>query len=175
MNSVLKARALEEFKLYWLCTAYLFVALGSFILYRRLILAEAGLPYLNYGVAAIEAMIIAKVVLIGRALKVGTRFENRPIAISIAYKTVIFGLVVLAFGVLERVVTGLIRRQTMAAIVQNLESVGIYELLARVLMMTIAFIPMFAFWEVGRTIGLTQLRALFLEGPAGASGGRGDG
>ena len=58
------------------CAAYLFVALGSFMLYRRLVLAEAGVPYLNYGVAAIEAMIIAQVILIGRAFKVGTRFEG---------------------------------------------------------------------------------------------------
>ena len=161
MNSDLKARALEEFKLYWICTAYLFVALGSFMLYRRLILAEAGLPYLNYGVAAIEAMIIAKVVLIGRALKVGTRFESRPLVISVAYKSIMFGLVVLAFGIVERLVTGLFQHKSLPDIVRNLEEIGIYELLARMLMMMIAFIPMFAFWELGRVIGGVRLKGLF--------------
>ena len=161
MNSDLKARALEEFKLYWICTAYLFVALGSFMLYRRLILAEAGLPYLNYGVAAIEAMIIAKVVLIGRALKVGTRFESRPLVISVAYKSIMFGLVVLAFGIAERLVTGLFQHKSLPDIVRNLEEIGIYELLARMLMMMIAFIPMFAFWELGRVIGGVRLKGLF--------------
>jgi len=161
MNSDLKARALEEFKLYWVCAAYLFVALGSFMLYRRLILAEAGLPYLNYGVAAIEAMIIAKVVLIGRALKVGTRFESRPLAISVAYKSIMFGLVVLAFGIVERLVTGLFQHKSLPDIVRNLEEIGIYELLARMLMMMIAFIPMFAFWELGRVIGGVRLKGLF--------------
>ena len=161
MNSDLKARALEEFKLYWVCAAYLFVALGSFMLYRRLILAEAGLPYLNYGVAAIEAMIIAKVVLIGRALKVGTRFESRPLVISVAYKSIMFGLVVLAFGIVERLVTGLFQHKSLPDIVRNLEEIGIYELLARMLMMMIAFIPMFAFWELGRVIGGVRLKGLF--------------
>jgi hypothetical protein len=161
MNSDLKARALEEFKLYWVCAAYLFVALGSFMLYRRLILAEAGLPYLNYGVAAIEAMIIAKVVLIGRALKVGTRFESRPLVISVAYKSIMFGLVVLAFGIVERLVTGLFQHKSLPEIVRNLEEIGIYELLARMLMMMIAFIPMFAFWELGRVIGSVRLKELF--------------
>lgn len=175
MNPDLKARALEEFKLYSLCTAYLFVALGSFILYRRLILAEAGVPYLNYGIAAIEAMVIAKVILIGRVFKVGTRYEDKPLAISVAYKSILFGLVVLAFGIVERIVTGLFKHDAPAAIVQNLKDVGIYELLARVLMMTIAFVPLFAFWELGRVIGSTRLKALFLEGPTAASGGRSDG
>lgn len=164
MRADLKERALEEFKLYWICTAYLFVALGSFMLYRRLVLAEAGLSYLNYGVAAIEAMIIAKVILIGRAFKVGTRFESRPLAISVAYKSLMFGLVVLVFGILERIVTGLFRHLSLSEILQNLESVGIYELLARMLMMMIAFIPMFAFWELGRVVGGDKLRQYFLGG-----------
>ena len=175
MTSDLKAKALEEFKLYWFCVAYLFVALGSFTLYRRLILAEAGVPYLNYGIAAIEAMIIAKVILIGRALKVGTRYEGRPLAVSVAFKSIMFGLVVLAFGIVERIVTGLFKHDALAAILRNLADVGIYELLARMLMMMIAFIPMFAFWELGRVIGPTRLRALFLEEPPRASGGRRDG
>jgi hypothetical protein len=165
MNADLKARAVEEFKIYWICTAYLFVALGSFILYRRLILAEAGMAYLNYGIAAVEAMIIAKVILIGRALKVGTRFESRPLAISVAYKSIMFGLVVLAFGVVERLVTGLFQHKSLPDILHNLEDVGIYELLARMLMMTIAFVPMFAFWELGRVIGAVKLRGLFLGNP----------
>ena len=162
MNANLRARAIREFKIYWICTAYLFVSLGSFILYRRLVLAEAGLPYLNYGIAMVEAMIIAKVILIGRALNVGTRFESRPLAVSVAYKSVMFGLVVLAFGILERLITGLLQHKSLADIARNLGNVGIYELLARMLMMTIAFVPMFAFWELGRVIGPVKLRGLFL-------------
>lgn len=163
------ARAIEEFKLYWICAAYLFVALGSFILYRRLILAEVGVPFLNYGFAAIESLIIAKVVLIGRALKVGTRFENKPLAISVAYKSVMFGLVVFVFGVVEHVATGLLHRLSWSEIVTHLESIGLLELLARMLMMTIAFIPMFAFWELARVIGEAELKALFFGPPRDAS------
>lgn len=164
MRSDLKERALEEFKLYWICVAYLFVSLGSFILYRGLILADAGVQYLNYGIAAIESMIIAKVILIGRAMNVGTRFENRPLALSVADKTLTFGLVVLAFGVLERVVTGLFHHHSWEQIVQTFFSMGVYELLARVLMMMIAFIPMFAFWELGRVVGGDKLKLWFLHG-----------
>jgi hypothetical protein len=162
MNADLKAKALAEFKLYWICTAYLFVALGSFILYRRLILAEAGVPYLNYGIAAIEAMIIAKVVLIGRALNVGTRFDGRPLVLPVAYKSVMFGLVVFVFGIIERIVRGLFAPDASAAIVRNLEDLRIYELLARMLMMMIAFVPMFAFWELGRVIGVVRMKSLFI-------------
>ena len=160
MHADLKERALEELKLYWFCTMYLFFALGSFMLYRRLVLAEAGIAYLHYGIAAIEAMVIAKVVLIGRALHLGTRVEGRPLVIAIAYKSILFGLVVLLFGVVEHVVTGFVEKRTWAEIVRHIEEIGIYELLARVLMMMIAFVPMFAFWELSRTMGAQELRAL---------------
>jgi len=166
MRADLKERALEEFKLYWICVAYLFISLGSFILYRRLILADAGVQYLNYGIAAIESMIIAKVILIGRAMNIGTRFESRPLVLSVAYKTLTFGLVVLAFGILERIVTGLFHHKTWQEIVETFVSLGIYELMARVLMMMIAFIPMFAFWELGRVVGGDKLRLYFLGGIA---------
>jgi hypothetical protein len=162
MNPELKARAVAEFKLYWIFTAYLFVTLGSFILYRRLILADAGVPYLNYGIAVIESMVIAKVILIGHALKIGTRYESRPLAVSVAYKTALFGLVVIAFGLVERIVKGLLHYHSLLEALRHVGDAGIYELLGRVLIMTICFVPMFAFWELSRTIGGERLKSLFL-------------
>jgi hypothetical protein len=47
------------------------------MVYRRLTLAEFGLTYLHYGFAFIEALIIAKVILIGDAFRLGRRFEDR--------------------------------------------------------------------------------------------------
>ena len=63
----LKAKAVEEFKVFWIITLYLALLFGAFIAYRRLILAEFGVPYLHYGFAIIQALIIAKVIMIGDA------------------------------------------------------------------------------------------------------------
>ena len=72
-----KERLVEELKIFWIITLYLAVLFGSFMVYRRLILAEFGLTYLHYGFAIIEALIIAKVILIGDAFRLGRRFEER--------------------------------------------------------------------------------------------------
>ncbi len=64
----LRQRLREELKTYWIITLYLWLFLGLFTVYRRLVLAETGTPYLHYGLALVEAMIIAKVVLVGRML-----------------------------------------------------------------------------------------------------------
>ena len=75
----LKERAVEELEAYWMITIYLWLFLGSFTVYRRLILDETGVAYLHYGIALVEAMIIAKVVLIGRVFGFSRRFEDRPL------------------------------------------------------------------------------------------------
>ena len=169
-----KERALEELKAYWIITLYLALFLGALTVYRRLILAEFGVAYLNYGFALIEALIIAKVILIGKAFGLGGRFDDGPLVVSTLYKSALFGVFVFLFGVLEHVVEGLYHKKDWAAILHGLTELGMYELLARVLMLIIAFIPFFAFWEIGRVLGPRKLSALFFsrrEAPALEGGG----
>lgn len=156
-----KERAIEELRVFWIITFYLFLLIGTFMIYRRLLLAEFGLTYLNYGFALIEALIIAKVIVIGNALKLGKRFEDHMLIVSVIYKSVFYGGLVFLLGVVEHVVNGLIHKKDFASILQSMDEHGIYELLARTLMMFGAFIPFFAFWEVGRVIGLKKLSAMF--------------
>ena len=160
-HASLKERALEELKIYWIITLYLAVFLGSFTVYRRLILKEFGVAYLHYGFALIEALIIAKVILIGDALGFGRQFEGKPLILSVIYKSVLFGLLVVLFGVLEHVVEGLIHKEDWASILRHLGDLGMYEILARVIMLIVAFVPFFAFWEIGRVIGPRKIAALF--------------
>jgi hypothetical protein len=157
----LKERAWEEFKAYWVITLYLWIFLGSFTIYRRLILAETGVPYLHYGIALVEAMIIAKVVLIGRIFGFSKRFDHLPLIVPVVYKSLLFALLVLAFGVLEKTVDGLIHREGVLSGLQKIAETGPYEIGARTLMLTVALVPFCAFSELGRVMGLKQLGALF--------------
>lgn len=161
-HTSLKEKAVEEFKLYMIVALYLALLFGSFMVYRRLILAEFGVTYLNYGFALIQALIIGKVILIGDALRIGKRFDGGPLIYSVIYKAVIFSLFVMAFGVLEHVVEGLIHKQGASGIAHGITEIGMYELAARLLMLIAAFIPFFAFWELGRVIGISRLANIFL-------------
>jgi len=114
-----KQKALEELKAFWIISLYLFVFLGAFTVYRRLILAEFGVTYLHYGFALIEALIIAKVILIGKVFGLGTRFEGRPLILSVVYKSILFGVFVLLFGILEHLVEGLVHKKDWASILHS--------------------------------------------------------
>ena len=162
----LKERALEELKVYWIITLYLWLFLGLFTVYRRLIVAETGDDYLHYGIAMVEAMIIAKVVLIGRLFGFSRRFEDRALIVPVIYKSILFGLLVMLFGVVERLVSGWIHHQGVWSGLHEIAATGADELGARALMLIVAFVPFFAFSELGRVLGMDRLAAMFLSKPA---------
>ena len=157
----LKEKATEEFKLYLVVVAYLWVVLGSFTVYRRLVGAESGVPYLHYGVAIIEALIIGKVILIGNLFGFTRRFDERPLIVPVLYKSMLFAALVLAFGIGEHLVKGWINKQGLFGGLRGLRDVGVYELGARVLMLVAALVPFFAFSEIARVMGAHKLSTLF--------------
>lgn len=165
----LKARAIEEFKVFLVIAFYLWLFFGAFTVYRRLIAAETGSPYLHYGIAVVEALVIAKVVLVGRMFGFTRRFEDRPLIVPVLYKSFLFGLLVLLFGVVEHLVGGLLHKQGLAGGLREIAEMDGDELLARVLMLVVAFVPFFAFGEIGRVLGVRKLAGMFFEG-AGAPG-----
>ena len=165
----LKERAIDEFKLFWIITLYLWVFLGSFTVYRRLIVAETGAAYLHYGIALIEALIIAKVILIGKMFAFTRRFEDKPLFVPVLYKSLLFGVLVILFGIIEHLVEGWIHKQGLWGGLRDIAEIGGYELSARVLVLIVAFVPFFAFAEIGRVLGAGRLAAMFFSkrGPAG--------
>src|SRR5205809_724767 len=64
-----KQKVSREMLRYGIYFVYLSFFLGAFLWYRRLILAEYHIAYSHYGFAIIEALIMAKVILIGDALR----------------------------------------------------------------------------------------------------------
>jgi len=158
----LKQRALEELKEFWITALYLLVFLGAFTFYRRMVLAEFGVAYLHYGIAAIEALVIAKVVLIGRALGLDKHLDRGgPLILSVVFKAVVFAVLVMLFDVLEKVVEGLWHKKDWTDIVGGIRDVGADELFARMVMLLISFIPFFAFWEIGNILGRNKLIEMF--------------
>jgi hypothetical protein len=154
-HAAVKAKVVEETRKLIIYTVYLALVFGAFTTYRRLVLAEYEIDYLNYGYSLIEALILAKVILIGEVLHVGERYSGRPMPLIVPtlYKSLAFGLLVAAFFVVEHLVTGAIHRSTLSEIWDDLVSKGRNELIGRVLMMTVAFIPFFAFRELDRALG----------------------
>ena len=156
----LKQRIRREMQEYLIIAAYLAAFFVSFTTYRRLVLAEYHVSYFNYGWALMEAMILAKVILIGQALHVGERFHDRPLIVATLWQTFVFSLLVAAFVVAEHVVTALLHHRPVADEFRFTGGQG-YEILARIQLMLVAFIPFFAFRQISRVLGEGKLLDLF--------------
>lgn len=156
----LKQRAVEETRKLITITVYLFLVLESVAIYRSLILAEYGIDYARVGYVAVEALVLAKVILIGDLLHVGEWSHGRKMVVTILYKTIAFALLVGIFKLVEHFVIGLFHGKGPAAVWAELERQNRDEMLARVLLLFIGFIPFFMLREISRTLGPGRLHAL---------------
>jgi len=157
----IKTKAIEEFKRMAFLTIYLAALFGTLTTYKRLILAQQGIDYADYGISVIDALVLAKVLLIGGAFRVGSRFNDRPLIIPALYKTLCFSFLMLALAVVERLIKGWWAGKVTSDIVAARLGPDKWQTLARVMMLFFALIPFFAFWETNRVLGGDVLRKLF--------------
>lgn len=157
----IKRKLLEEFKLFLGVFAFLALMFSAFLTYRRLVSSETGITYLHYGAGVIKAAVIAKIILIGQALKLGKRVEDQPLIIVVLVKAILFGLLVALFNVLERVIEGLVRGLHWRAIANLVVMNSMNEILAGTLIVIASFIPFFGFWEIGRVVGTDKISKMF--------------
>src|SRR5512137_1472936 len=169
----LKKRLTHEMESYVVISIYLGVFLLSFAFYRRLLMEEYDLGYFQIGWVVIEALILGKIVLIGEALHVGERLQDRRLFLSVLWKTFTFSLLVLAFKVLEHVAGALLHHKPVSEVFDLSGGRGI-EILSRVELMAVAFVPFFAFRELGRVLGEGKLVEIFFRKPAGRPAGKAD-
>jgi hypothetical protein len=157
----LKHRLAREFLKYWANVLYLVFFFGAFAWYRRLVLAEYRITYLHYGAAIVEGLILAKVILLGEALGLGRSPKNKPLIYPVLRKTLIFCVFVGIFAIVEHMVDGMIHGKGLAGGLSTLWSEGKDEILSRCLVTFFAFIPFFAFRELGEFLGEGRLNGLF--------------
>ena len=139
----------------FLYLAFFFCALST---YSMLLLKEFSVSYFTYGFALINALVIAKVILIGEYAHLGRKHESKPLLLAAIYKALLFTLLVFAFHVVEEVIRLLIHRGNLAT---ALHEIRIDDLLGRSLVVFCTFIPLFAFRELQRVLGEENFRALF--------------
>lgn len=157
----LKAKLIEEMKTMLCLFVYLTLLLGAFTMYRRLVLAEYSIGYLQYGYNFIEALVLSKVIVFGRLMRLGERFSNRPLIIPTLYKTLWFSLLLLVFSIVEHLIIGWLHGKASGVILNEIFDQGIWEILARTLVKVLALLPLFAVWEISRVLGEGKLFELF--------------
>ncbi|HAM52472.1 MAG TPA: hypothetical protein DCP92_17900 [Nitrospiraceae bacterium] len=116
---------------------------------------------MNYGISLIEALILAKVIMVGDLLHLGRGLQSKPLIFPTVYKTVVFTLWVALFSLLESAIRGFLQGKGLAGALDHLLSEGTHVVFAKCLVVFFAFIPFFALKELGRVLGEGKMGELF--------------
>jgi hypothetical protein len=157
----LKKRIFHEMAEYWINVGYLTLVFAAFTQYRRFVLAAHDITYTDYGVALIEALILAKVIMIGDVLRLGRGLEHKPLIYPTLFRTVVFSLFICAFTFIEHAIKNFWSGKGMGASFVEFYGKELHEFLAGFLVVFVAFVPFFAFRELGRVLGEGKMRTLF--------------
>jgi hypothetical protein len=158
-HSEVKKKAMHELmELIWLSVylAFFFCALAT---YSALLLHEYHVQYFMYSVALINAVVIAKVILIGEYAHLGRRYEKYSIATAAIIKAFLYSLLVLAFHFLEEAIKRIIHGEPFGTAFREMHT---YELLGRAVLVFCTFVPLFAFRGIRSALGETEFFNLVL-------------
>jgi hypothetical protein len=165
-KSSLKDKLVHEMIAYWINVLYLTTFFSVFTSYRRLILAHYYISYTSWGISLIKALVLAKVIMIGDLFHFGRNLENKPLIFPTLFKTFMFTLWVVLFAVVESAIRGFLHGKGLNGALDHLLSDGTHEFFAKCLVVFFAFIPYFAFKELGRVLGKGKIWQLFFrKGP----------
>jgi hypothetical protein len=155
-----KQKAKQEFKEYFVISAYLAFFFCALVAYTMLLLRQYVVESesMNFTFAIINALIIGKVILIGKMMKLGRGLEARPLYQTVIFKSFLYGLLVFVFHLIEEFVKRIFRGEPFGTVWHNTHA---NELIARSIVVFCAFLPLFAFIEFRRALGEEEFYALF--------------
>jgi hypothetical protein len=153
-----KQKAKREIREFVMIALYLTLLFCALVTYSMLLLRKYDVSYLTYSFAIVNALIIAKIILIGQMMHLGRGAEGSPLYQTVFYKSFIFGLLVFGFHILEEFIKRVIRGDPAGTVWHHLR---LDDLIGRSIVIFLAFMPLFAFLELRRVLGEETLHSLF--------------
>jgi hypothetical protein len=162
-HAELKQKAKHELQDYVGISLYLAFFFCALATYSMLLLGKFHISYFTFGAALINALVVAKIIMIGEYARLGKRVEAKPLLISAVYKAFVFAVLVLAFHFLEETIRHLVHGPPVEVAPHD---VRVNEFLGCGLVVFCTFVPLFAFRELRRVLGEDTFRSLFFRSGA---------
>jgi hypothetical protein len=156
--------ALHEMTRFVVLFLYLWILFGVFVLHQSIVLREHGIAYSSQGFALINALVLAKVMLVAEDLNLSRWLDRRPLIYPILHESFLFTVLFIAFHVLEQLVVGLVHGETLAQSVPAIGGGGFAGLACVAVIFFFALMPFFGFRNLSRAIGPDRMKAI-LFGP----------
>jgi hypothetical protein len=159
--ATLEQKAYKQLKEFLLIAGYLWLVFGLLILYKSAILTEFRIDFAYHGVALINALALAKVMLVAKDFHLGEKFDGAPLIYPTLLKSALFTLVLACFKLLEDAAIGLFRGESFHQSISDLAGGTWKGILTLTLLLFVILIPFVGFGELRRVIGRETLAQIF--------------
>ena len=78
-KATLPRRAIHELTEFAILAVYLYITIGAVIMMKTAVLHTEGIDFVPWGIAIVKAMLLAKFMLVCRAIKIGERDTTSPL------------------------------------------------------------------------------------------------
>lgn len=153
----LKARAIDEAKKFLVMTLYLWLFLALLNLHKTAILQQNHIDYQQQGFALVNALVLAKVMLVADDLKLGTRFLHNPLIYHVLYTSFVFTVVLIGFYIIEDAAVALLRGRPAAEALAEFGKGNLRGVLSYGAIAFVSLTPFFLFRAIARAVGERQL------------------
>ncbi|HZZ22974.1 MAG TPA: hypothetical protein VFE60_10545 [Roseiarcus sp.] len=102
-KATLQQRATHEIKELLILTVYLYITLGAVIAVKAAVLHTEGIEFAPWGVAIVKALVLAKFILVGDAMKIGEGHTG-PLIWPTLHKALGFLLLLVILTIIEEAV-----------------------------------------------------------------------
>jgi hypothetical protein len=160
----LRHRATEELKELLILSLYLYVCLGAIIIMKSAILNSVGVAFDAWGIAAVKALLLAKFMLIGKALRLGEK-KNTPLVLPTLYQSALTLVLLIVLTTLEEILVGALHHRTVKESLTHVAGDRLDMVLATFLIMFLILVPYFAFRNLAEVLGPGVLPRLFFTDP----------
>jgi hypothetical protein len=157
----LRQRAVHEFREFLFLSAYLYITLGAVILTKTAALHAQGMDITPWGSAIVKAMVLAKFMLVGRAMGMGEHATDSPLIWPTLHKTFAFLALLIVLTLIEEAVVGLFHGRSIAASLGELAGPRFLETMAGIIVVMLVLFPYFAFRVLDEALGEGRLMRMF--------------
>ena len=142
-------------------TLYLWAVLGLLVMHKSMILSEHHIDFAYHGLALINALALAKVMLVAKDLHLGERFNEAPLIYPTLMKSALFTIVLACFKILEDAVIGFYRHKPFQQGIGELGGGTLTGFLTLAFLVFAMLIPFVGYGELGRVLGKGKLEQIF--------------
>ena len=156
-----KQRAFQGMMEFLFISFYLAVVLSLFTVYKVVILAEHHIDFAPHGFAILNALALAKIILVAQELHFAEQLRDAPLIYPTLLKSFAFTILLACFKIGEHTVVGMFHGKSFYAAMASSGEGSWTGTVALTALLFVVLVPFFGFTELRRVFGKDRLEGAF--------------